>query len=376
MTSPPEAIGNPGVRSHGTRVERPWLTAVTNQKNVPIETCSPDRGHPLNLSNDSNTSAGVMPTTTDTPAPSSAVPDAFLSLKPEAPAPGCSGTKGRSGGEVPSREPASATEEQLSPGAAPRTSHPRRLSPSTCPALQLPPGAFAVSRASAPRIGNERTNLVGLTASKPSDPNAPTPNTSTRKPFDPPLPFQASPRSRPRRSRAHRQSCSTWPGNETRSGKALDALVAYRVLERTHPATSEAQIAVKRIKELTEKLEVDTQERGHWLLKQARSLGASENRPLALGFFFFFFFLLFSADRARLSQDPHSATRCRANQVHPGQASPVRLNKTKTQAVPSGVTSLSGLLQRLVKKQQEIVKAVGDRLGAARDLTSTRAGCP
>ena len=70
------------------------------------------------------------------------------------------------------------------------------------------------------------------------------------------------------------------------AGKALEALVAYRTLERTHPGSPETRIAVGRIKGLTERLEVDAQEvRAARLMKQARDHEASGNRTLALGYF-------------------------------------------------------------------------------------------
>ncbi|WP_026012165.1 hypothetical protein [Singulisphaera acidiphila] len=70
------------------------------------------------------------------------------------------------------------------------------------------------------------------------------------------------------------------------AGKAVEALVAYRTLERTHPGSQETRIAVGRIKGLTERLEVDAQEvRAGLLMKQARTIEASGNRELASGYF-------------------------------------------------------------------------------------------
>ncbi|SIN67829.1 hypothetical protein SAMN05444166_0026 [Singulisphaera sp. GP187] len=70
------------------------------------------------------------------------------------------------------------------------------------------------------------------------------------------------------------------------AGKAIEALVAYRVLERTHPGSPQARIAVERIQGLTERLEVDGQEvRAALVMKQARAIEASGNRSLALGYF-------------------------------------------------------------------------------------------
>lgn len=70
------------------------------------------------------------------------------------------------------------------------------------------------------------------------------------------------------------------------AGKTVEALVAYRTLERTHPGSQETRIAVGRIKGLTERLEVDAQEvRAALLMKQARTIEASGNRELASGYF-------------------------------------------------------------------------------------------
>ncbi|WP_406699046.1 hypothetical protein V5E97_09215 [Singulisphaera sp. Ch08] len=70
------------------------------------------------------------------------------------------------------------------------------------------------------------------------------------------------------------------------AGKTVEALVAYRTLERTHPGSRESRIAIERIKGLTEKLQVDAQEvRAASVMKQAREIEAAGKRTLALSYF-------------------------------------------------------------------------------------------
>lgn len=285
--SPPEPSRPQASAPPELELETP-ATAVTNQKNVPIETSAAPGPVTLESSNDSNTSAGVMPTTTDTPVPLSAVPDAPPSLKPEAPAPAAPAQKVEAVESSQPGEPAvapstaAATEEQLPPQAR-ATEEPTAVVAPPAASLSNPPAPLPEPQPLEPGVSGQTTSVTP--APKPSSPNTSTPSARPQTVRQAASHSGRPPISAPTKPRTPAELLSV-ARERDQSGKALDALVAYRVLERTHPATSEAQFAVKRIKELTEKLEVDTQEaRAALVLKQARSLEASGKGTLALGYF-------------------------------------------------------------------------------------------
>jgi hypothetical protein len=324
--SPPLALETPDTPSGvGGKAKAPETSAPAPvpappriELETPVAPPLPGRGTPTTSAGAASPAPGTVTSSPEAPIgvaePPVAAPDVdALSLSPSAPSPSPSPR----GETVTEAGPGRALPAVESPPTAAVSATPRVESheestpvlpqaPSALPPLppaepSLPlaplsePEAKSREIRGGPSVASPATGVVPRPAPGPN-PTLPSPppalsrleeptsvlsrserQTTPRKPRGL-ITAPASPRSAPEMLAAAKQRDA--------AGQAMEALVAYRTLERTHPGSAEARLAAARVKGLTEKLDIDAQElRAARVMKRARDLEASGARSLALGYF-------------------------------------------------------------------------------------------